>query len=655
MAKVQKSGMTKTVGGKVVREPREQDRSDRGRFFWWKRKDDWVALGHEIMSTIKFIQRHQGQRIEQLTVSSRMYGNTSAANLLGTAFTRANSVNTNPASQRISFNVCSSVIDTLVSQHAKSKVVPTFLTQGGIWGMQKKAEQLSKFADGFVYEQKVHEKKIYAFRDACVWGDGIVHVFRDDKDRACVERTLPHELIVDMVETLAGPAKQLHRIKIVDRNVLADMYKDDEDALSDILEAMPTAPQDLGASQTAADLITVAESWHLKSGPDATDGLRVITLVDQGKVLTCEDYDKDYFPFASIQYTGMKRLLGYWGQGACERLQNLQGELNRLMILDQKSRWMQASFKILVENGSKVVSQHLNNDIGAIIHYTGTPPQYIVPPIIDASNETKIQQLKQDAYQQEGVSMMNAASVKPIGVNSGAAMRTYDEIAEDRQLFMSQQIEEFELEIIRQAIEIVRDVYKDKGEYEVKYPSANFIETIDWGDIDLDRDSYYLKAFPTSELPDEPAARIQTVTEYTEAGWLSPRGARRLMRTQDLEMSDHLASASEELIMKSIEAILYEGKKASDFTPDGEWDLGLLQQLALQYINFAKLHDCPEKRLQQLRDFISYAQDQAGLTQVQPNPIAPQGQAQPPGGAAPANPMPTPQSTLLPNVNGGAA
>ena len=63
------------------------------------------------------------------------------------------------------------------------------------------------------------------------------------------------------------------------------------------------------------------------------------------------------FPFAHIRYASRK--FGWYGQGVCERVQNLQGEINRCMILKQRALWMQGAFKVLIENGSKIVSQHL--------------------------------------------------------------------------------------------------------------------------------------------------------------------------------------------------------------------------------------------------------------------------------------------------------
>lgn len=643
MAKVERSTMTQVDSkGKVLRKPKENKLE--GRFDWWKEEDD-TAMAQQIAATLKFIQTHQSARVEQLTVSTRMYGNTSAFSLLGSAFTRASSVAPSPTAQRISYNLCSSVVDTLVAQMAKDKVIPTFITSGGKWGMQKKAENLTKFIDGCFYENRMEEKKDMSTKDAGVWGDGILHIYRSERDRVAVERGLPHELFVDQVESLVAKPQQMHRVKICDRNVLKGLFQDDEEALEKIDRAMPSNMQDVAGQASAADLVTVVQSWHLPSYDGADDGCCVISLED--KVLTPKDqrkYDKDYFPFAILPYA--KRLLGFWSQGAVERLQNLQGEINRCMILEQKSRWMQSSFKILVENGSKVVSQHLNNDVGTIIHYVGTPPQYITPPAINPDNREWVDSLIAKGYQQEGVSQMASSNVKPLGVDSGAALRTYDKIGDDRQLVFGKQVEAFILEVGRQMIEVVRDIYKDKHTYKVTWPGVSFMDSVDWKDVNLERDEYVLKAFPTSTLPEEPMARLQTIQEYMQAGLISPRGGRRLLRTEDLEMSDMLASAAEDLICKTIEDILYDKKQ--DVRPDANWDLQLAKQISLQYYNYALVNNCPEENMNLLREFQGYIDDELGLTAP---PVAPAA----PGQVPMANPQPTPTSPLLQNANSAPA
>lgn len=647
MSTIDKSKMQISVDGKVIQEPKKDVSNLKASYAWWLPEHE-ATMANDIAQTIRFMQNHETARLEQMTVSTRLYGNTSAFSLLGAAFTRANSVNTSASSQRIGFNLCASVIDTLVAKVSKNKVTPVFITNGGSWDIQQKAQQLSKFTEGCFYEEKIHTKGVEMFRDGGVWGTGIIHIYPERK-RARAARVLPHELVVDSVESLVTYPRQLHRVRVCDRSVaiaeLATGTKKEREAIKKkIMSANPPDYNDIGGAMTAADLITVTESWHLPSNPDLEpedenfDGLHAICVGDQWIVR--EPYTKDYYPFVFFHYN--KRLLGFWGQGACERLQNLQGEVNRLMILIQRSMWMGGSFKVLVENGSKVVSQHLNNDVGAIIHYTGTPPQYVTPPMIQQDIYPYVDALIAKGYQQEGVSQLSASSMKPMGLDSGKALRTYNNIEEDRQLYIQQNMEEAYLEIARQMINVAKDIYKEHKSYKVMFPSTKFTETIDWKDINLDEDQYVMKAFPMSSLANDMSGRLQEVQELAQAGMISPRTARKLLRTPDVEMADNLANAPEDLLHKIYEKILMKGEEAYK-PPEPNFDLELAVSLGNEYFNYATFHECPEDRLAVVRKFIEASK--ALMKESLPTP--------PPGpGAVPPQAVPEapPVSPMLPNA-----
>lgn len=635
--KVQRSNMTQTdAKGKVIRAPRDNSSEIARNFRWWTLEEKDMAGA--LAATIGFIRGHQSSRMEQLTVSTRLYGNNNAYNLLGSAMARASSVNSNPMSSRVSYNLCNSVVDTLVSKMAKNKVVPTFITNGGDWSMQKKAKQLTKFSQGVDYEHKVHDLTIGGFRDGAVWGDGFLHVFNKD-GKLAIERELPHNLLVDQVEALVGPPRSLYRTRIMDKDLAAEQFPELEDY---IRVANPPGYNELGSQGTSADLIEVHEAWHLRSSRSANDGCHAIAI---GEGCIQEEYEKDYFPFPHFCYTGLARLLGWYGQGAPERLQNLQGEINRNMITVQKCLWMGASTKVFLENSSKVVSQHLNNDIMPIIHYQGTPPIFHTPPLVQGEIYQWIESLIEKGYRQEGVSPLSSQGIKPMGVDSGKALRAITNIEDERFEFMSQQMEAFTLEVHRQAINVIKDIASEKkdGSYEVTFPQANFVETVDWKEIKLDEDQYVLKAFPTSNLSDDLVGRLSETQELAQAGFISPRTAQRMMGMPDVEMLDTLTSAPENRLHQILERILDDGEWTS---PEENHDLELAGQLVLQYYNYGQYMGAPDERLNLLLDFKSQLQvlkekAMAGQAQMQ---------AQAQAAAQPmANPTATPQSNMLPN------
>lgn len=600
---------------------------------WWLLPKS--ELPQALAMIVQTIAQADSKRNTQYQISTRLYGNTNLMGTNGLSFSKIQSVQ-NALKDRLSYNIVQSGIDTVTSKMAKNKPRPMFLTSGGDWKLQSRAKKLNKFCDGVFYENKAHFMGIDSFRDGAVLGDGLIHVFEYNK-RVKWERVIPSELYVDLVEAFDGNPRQMHRVKNVDRQVLIDMFPGKK---TKILEAN-SASADLTATyQNVSDQVTVCESWHLPSGPEATDGIHVISI--DKDILFSEDWDKPYFPFA--KFTWGKRLYGFWGQGAAEQIQNIQLEINKLLWVKQRSLHLAGSFKILLENGSKIVKEHLTNDIGAIINYTGVKPEYVIPPVIPMEIDTQINWLKQAGFEQLGISMLSAASQKPAGLNSGKALREYNDIESDRFMVIGQLWEQFFLDLARLSIDVAKNIYEREGSYEVKVPNKRFVETIDWKDIDLDEDQYIMKMFPVSSLPQEPAGRLQTVQEYVQAGFISPRTARRLLDFPDLEQVEDLQNAAEDYLNEVFEKITEEG----EYTPPDQFDdLALAEELCLEFIAQGKRNGLEDEKIMML---IKY------LSQVRAlNAKAQQAMAPPPGMAPQAAPMAPPQSDMIANVPGAAA
>lgn len=617
------------------------DQPDEGPFErrWWLLPKGEIP--DAVSKNIKFLEEHQGMRFTQYRNSVRLYGNISLMGLNGLTYTRGADVQ--PQNRdRINYNVIQSGIDTIVSKIGKNKPKPFFLTQGGNYKIQRKAKKLNKFVDGIFYENKAYELGQDVLKDACVVGDGFIHVF-DHYDRVKFERVFANELLVDDEEGKYGYPRSLYRVKDVDRQVLKDLYPSKAKAIEDCNNAAPTK---YDSFQMIADTIRVRECWHLPSGPEAKDGIHTISI--DGVLLFSEGWTKPYFPFA--RFTWNKRLYGYWGQGAAEQVQTLQLEIAKLCWVIQRSLALMGSFKIWVKNGSKIPKPHLNNDIGAII--TGEePPQYITPPPIQAEYFNRLDWLKNAAYEQMGISQLSATAQKPAGLNSGEALRTYNDIETERFMTVGQAYENFYLHLADLAINCAKDIYEKQGKYTVPVPGKKFIDSIDWSDIDLENDEYTMKVFPVSGLKGTPADNLQTIQEYMQAGIISLRTGRKLLDFPDLQQVEELGDAEEEYITMILEKMVDADPDSKEFTnaytaPEGGFDdLQLALELVLQYYAEGKTGNLDERNLQLLRTFKSQVQGQLDMAAQAAAPMPPQ---------APGVPAAPPVSQLLPNTQGQA-
>jgi hypothetical protein len=400
-----------------------------------------------------------------------------------------------------------------------------------------------------------------------------------------------------------------------------------------------------GAYQNVSDVVVVRESYHLPSGPDATDGRHVITIDDAS--LLDEKWEKLYFPFAFFHWN--QKPIGFWGQSVCEEIQSDQLEINKALYVLQRSYQLAGSFKVLLANGSKIVKEHLTNDVGAVINYTGTPPQYITPPIVPVEYYQHIESMIQRAFTKVGVSMLSAGSVKPQGLDSGKALREYNDIESDRFMTVGRNYQKYYLDLAKLDIAVATEIYDEEGEYSVYSVGKNSTTKVDWKDIDLSEDDYVIKEYPVSSLPQDPEGRLQTIQEYAQAGMMSPTTARRLLDFPDLEQVETLANASEEYLNKILEEIVDHGDE-EDFMytkPEPFDDLNLALELGLQYYAQGKTNGLEEVKLNFLRQFIEEVKILQGLAATPP--------PMPMEGSAPANPEAAPVSDMLPNAPGVAA
>lgn len=593
---------------------------------WWTENLSPEDVANSITTTLDQLHKSQTQRQAQSLTSARLYGNLTMM-ASATGFSPLTTNTTGPKAH-ITYNVAQSCVDTVAAKIAKNRPKPLFLTSDGDHQQQRRAKKLNQFVDGVFYENGYYQLAVDVFRDAAVFGTGVIHVF-DHNDRVAFERVLATEIYVDEVEAFYGKPRQLHRVKSVDREVLKDEFPDSavEIARTNITTTSIGQPH-------VADMLTVRESWHLPSGPNAKDGRHVITT--DKTVLFEEEWDKDFFPFAFFHWC--KRLYGFWGQGLVEQIQNIQLEINKLLWTIQRSMHLAGTFKIFMENTSKIDSNHVNNDIGTIIKYTGTPPQYVTPSSVPPEIYQHLQTLKNDAFSQAGISQLSASSVKPAGLNSGRALREMNDIESDRFMVVGQAFEQLALDVARLSIATIKDI-AGRGSFKITVPGRKTLKKIDWKEVSLDEDDYVMQAFPVSSLPTDPAGRLETITEMAQAGYLSPVQARRLLDFPDLAQVEGLTNAEEDYLNAILEKMVDEGEYTA---PEPYDNLALARELANEYYAKGKLNNLDQERLELLRTFMAQIEQLMAPQPVNPAPV--------PGQQPQAVPQAPPVSDLIPNT-----
>lgn len=599
---------------------------------WWKAGNK-SERGAALVSTAAFLKEQLQFRYRQASIYSRLYANMPLFGMAGTSLNKLSQNNQLPL-DRPTMNVVQSCVDTLVSRLTQSRPRPVFLTDNGDYKARNLAKQLNQFIMGEFYRSKAYDIGTQVLRDSAVLGTGCIKIYEGQDKTVHLERVLFTELLVDPNDGLYGDPRQMYQLKLVDREVLIEMFPD---KANDIMRAEQAYPDTAGdSSKTASDQVMVIEGWHLPSGPGAGDGRRTIACTNV--TLLDEEYTKDKFPFVFIHFS--QRLLGFFGQSLAEQLMGTQVEINKLLMTISRSINLVGVPRVFVEDGSKVVKAQLNNDVGSIVTYRGTKPTYEIAPCVPAEVYAQLQRLVDYAYQQSGISALAAASKKPAGLDSGAALREYDDLQSDRFATLSKRYDNLYVELAYQVIDLAKDIAERDGNYTTVYPNKNGTREVNLPEADLLQNTYIIQCFDASSLPRDPAGRMQKIIEMIQSGMVSIQEGRRMLDFPDLEQQEKLANSGEERILYILDKIVEKGEYTP---PDPFMDLNLAIQISNQYYNLYMPTKLEPERAEMIRTFNSQAITLQQAAQP-PMPIAA------PGAAPLAAPEPLPTSPMVPQI-----
>jgi hypothetical protein len=608
---------------------------------WWKAEND-VQLASQLCGTGAYLKTNQQYRMRQLAVDIRLYCGLSVFSYAGSNVSKMDRTKTLPE-DRPSFNLIQACTDTLVARLTQNEPAPKFLTDGADYKQRHLAQELNHFILGEFYQTHAYQKAAKALRDGIVEGTGVLKIYEGDDEKVCIDRVMPTDLFVDDNDSLNADPQQLIQLKFVDRDKLMANNTGAEGIIAVTPQSYPDNAPDSG--RTTADQIMVVEGWKLPSGPDMEAKGYIPgrhTIATQQGVIFDEEWHKPKFPFVFFKYSDP--FLGFWGQGLGAQLFGTQLSINRIMYTITRAISLVGVPRVFIEQSSKVVKAHNNNEIGVIITYSGAKPTYEVAPCNAPELYAERDKLIEYGFRQCGVSNMQATSQKPAGLNSGEAIRSYDDINSDRFSEISKKYENLFIDLAYQVTDVAMDIAKRTGKYQTVYPNKDGTKEINLPQMGFLKDPFVIQCFTESSLPRTPAGRIATVTEQVQAGMLTIKEGRRLMKFPDLEENEKLDNASEERIFQILDNIVDTGKYTP---PDPFMDLQLATTLTVQYINLYLAAKLEEKKADLLRKFFN--QVQALVQGSQPiQPVAP-------APVPTANPMPTPTSPLVPNTNAQAA
>lgn len=406
-----------------------------------------------------------------------------------------------------SINVIKSVVDTLVSKIATSKVRPFINTLNGSYKEMQTALQTQQFFDIFYEAQNVHMTVSKAFEDACIFDTGIVYI---DRDTHSIKKCLPWQVYVRPAELAYGK--------------LTRIYYEQNDFPTTLL------PEDITAK--------------FKKNVEYTDyGLyfdianKVKATIIAGHVVKTEPWDYDVLPFVFLYYS--KPNIGTTSLSVVDILYTLQNEVDMIVSKISAAAELTPGNTIFLPEGGSVKATQLNNGVGNVLTYrptpnmTGSPVTVATPAFIDGQYQMLLNELIQRAYELVGISQLSAMSQKPTGLDSGIALSTMESIESDRFETQLKQVINAYVDIARVCVELF------DGDI---LPNSNRRLSISWNDIRKANDSLKIQFSAADALSKDPSVKLQQLQALAQSGIIPQSRIASLMELPDIQSGFSLAN-----------------------------------------------------------------------------------------------------------------
>lgn len=498
--------------------------------------------------------------------------------------------------RRLNENVILRIVSTLAAKFAKQRTTPAMLTDMGDWAMQRRVDKYGRFLQGVLHEVDIYERQRGSDLHNIICGTGFLYAY-SRKSKVKVEYVPPWEVFVDTADGRRGEPQTLYRRQLIAKSQLQKLYPKHKDKIAAVSSSnMRDAFDYFGRSDV--DVVEVVTGWHLPSDEDADDG-RVMVAID-GLILDEGEWDRPRFPFAEARY--MLAPDGYWGIGVVAQLVGMQVELNRTLLTRQTALEMLSAPFIAVERGSNIVKTHISNLMGRILEYTGNPPQVVAPGTINPEQFNHGDRVKSSMFQNSGVSELAAASMKPAGIDSGKALRTYADMMDDALHDALTRRDRQILTISEVILDEIESIAKREEGYRAKYVGPFGVERIEFKDIEADRDAIVLKVKSSSALSLSLSGKIEDVEDLQGIGVQFEEGeVEQMLNIPDLSESRERRFSMPNLLREVIEVwMLDEGRYTA---PEPRWDLNRALNIVSQTILRAQLGNAPADRIELLRKF----------------------------------------------------
>lgn len=592
----------------------EKTADSSGDRIWYDAEDPHASL----WSLVKSLKNRQNWRRQSDDLALRLY---SDMRYVGYSSVAGNTAIDDILDTRIGENVIRAITRALNSKLARRRSRPFVVTNDADFEQRMTAQSLERWILGKLRQQRADEQKFPMFRlHALTFGTGCIRTYWTLEKGACMEVIPTNEITVDECEAKYGDPPNVYITRTVSLSQLKHDYPDKLEVLKGVATGS-SAFDGWGSSITSwdrdqsSDICVVVEAYH-RGYP----GRHVIAC--SNGILLDEPWEREELPF--IWMRRELRPLGFWGIGVPEDLAPTQIDITANALAQREITDLLANPYWLVERGMKVTRSSISTLIGRVMEWTSTgsgfEPKLVSQPVVPPDIWTRAEALKKTAFETSGVSQLTAQMLKPAGLDSGKALRAYNEMESE---LLSDLMNEHDFallkvcyNLIEEQMECAKELKRRKAEGEdvsqykqtVTYVGKGSLEKIDWNEVDLkdDLDNFIIEILPASAMASTLSARIEDVEDMNNLGLFAdaePEEVWEYLDMPDRRRIQRKKSTPRRLLERIIEIRIV--KNGEDVNPEPTWDLATAIDMSLEMIKELELYEnAPEDRLELLRRFI---------------------------------------------------
>jgi hypothetical protein len=606
----------------------------------------WVSAedpAKSLMYTVKALTANQAQRLYENTRFLSLYANT---DFLASYYNNPAAVGS--PMPRMTSNLVKVYGDTLGSKLVQANSRPALITSGGDYKAWQKARKMERALEGEFYKMELYNEAQKVAMSGINVGDGWLKLYINDTgDGIECESVFPNEVFVDEVEAAYGKPRKLYQTRYVKKDALRALYlKDGDEAMSRIIDqAQTTNPPRFAWTLYSPGMVEVVEAWSL---PYAGQPGRHVIAVSSGTLLD-EPWREEYFPF--INFKAGDKPFGWYGQGFIEQVGGAQVEMNRTLSVMQEGAQLGITPWWVVQAGSEVNLQHLSNVPGHVVEVNGSEPKWMTSEPFHAAAPAYVEMLKGIISTFYGISdMQSSGEMNLQRLDSRKALAEWQNIADTRHTLLLERWQNFYIHVTERVIMLAKQIAKKRGTYPVMAKKGNKAYTMDWKDLDIERDYYMIRPAAANILPTTIAGKKNDIEDWMRLGLLSKEQAQRaLTGPADADAILSEFTASENDIDRLIEQ-LQEGEYRG---PTPKQNL----QRALKRVNDAALEAANNGFPQKIINlFDRYLREATALVaKMQPPPAQGMINGSPTPSPGPSAPSPASPAPGSPGASPGAS